>query len=68
METVQEFAIAGNYPFSDQQLAYMGVAKILATQEYTHAYRMWKSTTNNERTWVSFKAHFQESYLDREEL
>ena len=59
METVQEFAIAGNYPFSDQQLAYMGVAKILATQEYTHVYCMWKSIAADERTLVHFKEHFQ---------
>ena len=46
----------------------MGVAKILATQEYTHAYSMWKSTTYDERTWVSLKAHLQETYLDSYEI
>ena len=29
----QEFAVAGNSPFSDQQLADMGVTNIMATQE-----------------------------------
>ena len=33
MEMGQEFSIAGNYPFSDRQMAEMGVAKILTTQE-----------------------------------
>ena len=46
----------------------MGVAKILVAQEYTYEYCMWKSLTANDRTWVRFKAHFQEAYLDREEL
>ena len=55
MDTGQEIEIAGNYPFSDWQLADMGITKILATQEYTHAYRMWKSIAFNECTWVSFK-------------
>ena len=59
METGQEFGIAGNYPFYDRQLADMEVCKILATQEYTHTYRMWNSITANDRTWMRFKAHFQ---------
>ena len=46
----------------------MGVAKILVTQEYTHAYHMWKSIKDDDHTWVRFKAHFQKAYLDREEL
>ena len=32
MKTGQEFAIARNYPFSDQQLADMRISKILTTQ------------------------------------
>ena len=40
IDTGQEFAIARNLKFSDRQLADMGVAKILATQEYTHEYCM----------------------------
>ena len=28
---------------------------------------MWKSIAANERTWVRFKTHFQEAYLDCEE-
>ena len=46
----------------------MGIAQILSTQEYTHEYCMWKSIASNELTWVSFEAHLQEAYLDREEL
>ena len=46
----------------------MGIAKILATQEYAHLYHMWKSIAADELIWVCFKAHFQEAYLDREEL
>ena len=46
----------------------MGVVKILATQEYTHGYHMWKSIADNDCTRVIYKAHFQEAYLDREEL
>ena len=40
METRKEFVILINSPFFDRQLAHMGVAKILTTQEYTHAYCM----------------------------
>ena len=40
----------------------------MATHEYTHAYRMWKSVTVDNSTWVWFKLNFQESYLDIEEL
>ena len=29
---------------------------------------MWKSIATNESTWVRFKAHLQEAYLDREEI
>ena len=29
---------------------------------------MRKTIASNELTWVRFKAHFQEAYLDREEL
>ena len=50
----------------DLKLADMGVVKIHATQEKKHAYLMWKRITANERTWVHFKAHFQEAYLNRE--
>ena len=46
----------------------MGIAKILATQEYAHLYHMWKSIAADELIWVCFKAHFQEEYLDREDL
>ena len=55
----QEFSVEGNSPFSDWKLIDMGVAKSLATQEYTHSYRMWKSIANDDRTWLQFKAHFQ---------
>ena len=40
IETGQESAVAGNSPFYDQQIVDMGVAKILLTQEYIHAYLM----------------------------
>ena len=40
METRQEFAVAGNLPFSDWQLVDMGVTKILVTKEYKHVYHM----------------------------
>ena len=46
----------------------MGVTQIFATQEYTHKYRMWKSITANERTWVCFRGNLQYSYLDKEKL
>ena len=59
MYTGQEFTIAGNYPFSDRHLEEMGVFKILATQEYKHAYHMWKIIAENDRTWVRFKEHLQ---------
>ena len=29
---------------------------------------MWKSIAADNRTWVQFKSHFQEYYLDIEEL
>ena len=35
----QEFSATWNSPFYDWQLADMDIAKILATQEYTHVYR-----------------------------
>ena len=38
IETGKESTIAGNSPFSDRHLSDMGVTKILATQEFTHAY------------------------------
>ena len=59
METGQEFEISGNSPFSDWQLADMGVVKIPATQEYTYVYFMWKIIAENDRTWVRFKGHLQ---------
>ena len=59
IETFQEFAIAGNFPFSDRQLAGMVLYQIMAIQEYTHAYRMWKIIAANECTWVWFKARFK---------
>ena len=46
----------------------MGSAKNMATKEYTHAYRMWNIIGANDCTWVRFMAHFQEAYLNREEL
>ena len=33
IEMRQEFAITGNSPFGDRQIAKMGIAQILATQE-----------------------------------
>ena len=68
IETGQESAIVGNSPFSDCQLSNMGITQILEMQEYTHGYRMWKRISSNEITWVSFKSHFQEAYLDQEKL
>ena len=61
IKTGQEFAITENLPFSDFQLADMGVTKILVTQEYTHAYFMWKSITADNCTWVRFNSQFQEA-------
>ena len=60
MDMGKLFAISGILPLFDSQLADMEVAKILVTQEYTCSYCMLKSITENKRTWVSFKAHFQE--------
>ena len=68
METGQEFAITGNSPFSDRKLTDMGIAKILATQEYAHMYCMWKSITADDCTWVRLKANLQEAYLEKEDL
>ena len=45
MKMGQDFTIAGKPPFSDRQLTDMGVAKTLATRDYTHVYCMWKSIT-----------------------
>ena len=64
----QEFSVAGKSPCSDHQLANMGVAKMLETQEYTHTYRMWKSITADDNIWLRFKAHFQEACLEIEDL
>ena len=50
------------------KLAEMVAAKILATQEYNNLYLMCKRIGSNERTWMHFKAHFQEEYIYREEL
>ena len=55
----QEFVVAGNSLFSDRQLADMGVAIIMVTQEYTHTYCMWNSSVEDKCTWVRFKSHFQ---------
>ena len=68
IETGQDFAVAGNLPFSGWQLADIGVAKILATQEYTHLYCMWKIIGADDHTWLKFKAYFQEACMDREEI
>ena len=46
----------------------MGVAKIMTLQEYAHSYRMWKIIVADDCIWLQFKAHFQEAYLDIEEL
>ena len=54
IETGKESAIAGNSPFSDRNLSDMGVTKILAKKECTHAYCTWKRISANERTWVRF--------------
>ena len=67
METGQEFAITGNSPIYDQNLEDMGIVQIFETQEYIHAYRIWKNIAANECTWVDFKENLQEAYLDREE-
>ena len=48
METGQEFKIAENSPFYDQQLLEMGIERILVIQEYTDIYRMWKSIAAND--------------------
>ena len=64
IKTGQEFAISGNPPFSDRHFADMGIAQILAMQEYTHAYRMWKIILANEFIWVRFKTHFHGAYFD----
>ena len=64
INTGQWFSIAGNSPFSNIHLADLGIAQILATHKYTHAYCMCKGITANERTWMRFKAHYQEPYLN----
>ena len=55
METGQEFVIAVNSPFSNRQLADMGIDRKIATQEYTHANKMCNSIAADERTWVHLK-------------
>ena len=68
IDTGQEFAVEGNSPFSDWQLVDMVVANIMALQEYTHSYHMWKSIAADDRTWLQFKEQSQKAYLDIEEL
>ena len=46
----------------------MGVEKILAMQKYSHEYCMWKSIAVDNCTLVRFKSHFQEAYLEREDI
>ena len=55
IERIQELSVTGNSPFSNRQLAGMRVPKILSTEEYTHAYRMWKSIAADNWTWVRFR-------------
>ena len=62
----QELLIAVNSPLSDRKHSYIGIAQILATQVYTHAYPMWENVLANKCTWVRFKVHFWEAYLDWE--
>ena len=68
MKTGQEFSIAGNSPFSNRQLAEIGISKILATQEYTHVYCMWKILADDDCTWVKFRVHLHDAYLERKQL
>ena len=59
---------SGEFNIFYWQLADMGVAKIFATHEYTHAYCIWKIIAADDRTWVLLKAHFQGTYMDWEYL
>ena len=68
IETGQELPVTENSPFSYWQLADTGIKRILVMLEYTHAYRTWNNIVAYNCTWVQLELHFQESYLDREEL
>ena len=68
IETGQKIAVVGTSPFSDSHIADMGVAKILVTQEYTHAYCMWKIIAADNCTCVRLKFNFQEAHLEIEQL
>ena len=64
IKTGHQFVIAVNYPFTNRQIIDVVISQIIAKQEYTYAYCMWKSILADERTCMGFKTYFQEAYLN----
>ena len=60
----QEYAAAGNEPYSDPQLVRIGYHLIETTKHMELACRDWRAKPAADKTWANLKIHMKAAHLD----
>ena len=67
LEECQEFASAGNSPYTAQQVLNIAYQTLFTSGVYGDGCKDWRRKEAAEKTWANFKAHFANEYLDLKE-
>ena len=61
-EELQEIAIASSSPFTDKQMVSIGLKLIRNMNDYEKARGEWMAKPSVDKTWTTFKTHFDDAY------
>ena len=67
-EKCQSFAADAKEPITKATMINTGLTHVIATWLMITAYRQWKSIPNSDKTWSSFKEHFNKAFNELQEL
>ena len=68
IEECQEFASAGNTPYTPEQVLNIAYQTAFASGVYADGCKEWRRKNADQKTWAIFKQHFTNEYLDLKEL
>ena len=67
IEECQEFAAAGNTPYTPQQILSAAYQGIFRSGVFPEGCKEWRRRPQPDKTWGAFKTHFANEYLDLKE-
>ena len=67
IEECQEFASAGNTPYTPEQVLNIAYQTLFSSGIYTDGCKDWRKKDPADKTWANFKLHFANEYQDLKE-